>query len=84
MAFHTCEFPFDEVARFDTRAQALASGFAETQLWSVAEENSIFIFGPAHHYINVLYWIATKEHHDEETYYEEYDPEFAELDDEEF
>jgi len=57
-------------------------GYAESQIWSVIEGdeeitqedgrrlNSI-TYGPSRHYVNVIGYIATKEHHDGETYYEE-------------
>jgi len=57
-------------------------GYVESQIWSVVggDEEAIqedgtrlnFItYGPSGHYVNVIGYIATKEHHDGNTYYEE-------------
>jgi hypothetical protein len=73
MKYHVTEFPFEELGRFDALQDALDDGFAESQVWSVVEgdEDNVFVIGPAHHYVNRLHLIATAEHHDGETYYEE-------------
>jgi hypothetical protein len=76
MIVHETEFPFEEIKDingnyFESATHALEHGFDENQIWSVVEENDTFIYGPSHHYINLIGYIATKEHHDGDTYYEE-------------
>ena len=56
-------------------------GYAESQIWSIYEGDeeirkdgqrfSVYVYGPSRHYINVIGYIATKEHHDGNTYYAE-------------
>tara|TARA_R110002033_G_scaffold38659_2_gene78143 strand:- start:187 stop:522 length:336 start_codon:yes stop_codon:yes gene_type:complete len=55
-------------------------GYAESQIWSVVEADcddddldchSVFIYGPSHHFCNKIGYMATKEHHDGNTYYED-------------
>jgi hypothetical protein len=70
------EFPFEEIRRsdgdyFDTWTEAKSAGYLDNQIWSVVEEDGVWIYGPPHHYINRLGYIATKEQHDNNTYYEE-------------
>jgi hypothetical protein len=73
MNFSQCDFPFEELARFETKAEVRASGFNSNQIWSVVidDDTNSYCYGPSHHYVNLLYYIATSEQHDEETYYEE-------------
>ena len=74
-AYHKESFPFEEVARFDTRGDALAAGVAESHLWSVAEDgdgSDCWVFGPSHHHVNVIYFVQTEEAHDGNTYYEDW------------
>jgi len=70
------EFPFKEIRDeqgdyFNTVEQATELGYADTQIWSVVEEDNVFVYGPPYHKIGVNGYIATKEHHDYQTYYEE-------------
>jgi len=61
--------------------QLRALGYADSQIWSVIEGDEItqedgrrlnFItYGPSGHYVNVIGYMATTEHHDGETYYED-------------
>ena len=74
MADHFSEFPFEEIRRrdgnyFDTVEEAMRAGYKETQIWSVVESEGTYTYGPSFHYINRLGYVATKEHHDNETYY---------------
>ena len=56
-------------------------GYAESQIWSIVECDdefredgqriSVYVYGPSEHYVNVIGYMATKEHHDGNTYYEE-------------
>jgi len=56
-------------------------GYAESQIWSVIEGDdeyrddgqriSTYVYGPSGHFVNKIGYIATKEHHDGDTYYEE-------------
>lgn len=77
MAEHTAPFPFEEIRKrdgnyFDTAKEAIAAGYMESQIWSVIESDGWYTYGPSFHYINRLGYVATKEHHDGETYYHEY------------
>lgn len=77
MADHFTDFPFEEIRQepdgdyFDSVQQALDAGYALTQIWSVVECDGTWTYGPSHHYINRLGYIATVEHHDGDTYYHE-------------
>ena len=81
MAIYKQEFPFNELKTptgdyYDNRIEMERAGFQESQMWSVTayirEDGSEYlIYGPVHHYINMLGYIATAEHHDGDTYYEE-------------
>lgn len=67
------DFPFNEIGRFDTLKQALDSGYAESQIWSVVsgDDDNVFVYGPAFHYVNRLHFVVTTEHHNGNTYFEE-------------
>lgn len=85
MADYYQDFPFEEIRKrngdyFDTAEDAMAAGYAESQVWSVIESEGTYTYGPSYHYINRLGYIATKEHHDGNTYYHEVDPEYEEDD----
>jgi hypothetical protein len=70
---------------FDNAHQLRSLGYAQTQIWSIAcgEDDELddldeggdrwlyMTYGPAGHFINVIGYVATKEHHDNETYYQE-------------
>jgi len=64
------EFPYQELQRFDTRAEAYASGIDKKYLWAVTEDDdvydennrySIYIYGDHSHYVNHLYHTQTAE-----------------------
>ena len=74
-------FPFEEIREkwtgdfFNAPSDALKEGYSLSQIWSVATypsglRNTRFIYGPSLHYMDVLGYVATKEHHDGKTYYE--------------
>ena len=75
------DFPFQELKTptgdvYDNQAQMQLAGFDETQMWSIVEatgddDSEWLIYGPVHHYVNLVGYVATAEHHDGETYYEE-------------
>ena len=71
------EFPFEEIARFDSWREASDAGYPDDQIWSVTEGESemwefgVFCYGPAKHYVNLLYFVVTAEKHDGHTYYED-------------
>ena len=49
-----------------------------TQIWSVVvcdddDEPITWTYGPNHHWVNVMGFTATQEHHDGDTYYHECD-----------
>jgi len=73
MKCYVADFPFEELGQFDALKDALDAGFTESQVWSVVEgdDEGVLVFGPAFHHVNRLHLIATAEHHDNETYYEE-------------
>jgi hypothetical protein len=76
MIIHKTEFPFEEIKDvngdyFTSVTHALEHGFDENQVWSVVIEDDVWVYGPSHHYINLIGYIATEEHHDGDTYYEE-------------
>ena len=69
------EFPFDEYKEtfgdyFDSKYDVMRAGWDEDQVWSVVVEDEYVCYGPADHWINVLGYVATKERHDGNTYYE--------------
>jgi len=78
---HEKEFPFNELKMptgdyYDNPAQMMHAGFEESQMWSVVEADSddgaeYLCYGPVHHYVNLLGYIATAEKHDGNTYYNE-------------
>lgn len=72
---HFTEFPFEEIRRqdgnyFDTWSEAKLAGYSDDQIWSVCEEDGVTIYGPPHHYVNRLGYLATAEKHDGKTYYQ--------------
>jgi hypothetical protein len=81
MAFHKTDFPFieikDSAGDYFSRAAvagstALAMGLSvNLNVWSVAEDDGIFTYGPWYHYVNVIGYVITEEAHDGETYFEE-------------
>lgn len=74
------DFPFEEVRKesgdyFDNVQELLDLGYTKEQIWTVTEADGddgaeYIIYGPSHHYVNLIGLIATKEKHDGETYYE--------------
>ena len=74
-------FPYTELRKpdgqyYDNPTEMLRAGFVPSQMWSVIEAeghdgSEWVITGPVHHYINLLGYCATAEHHDENTYYHE-------------
>lgn len=77
ISFYMDDFPYREIrdARgdlFETVHLAMkATGLNMDHVWSVADAEGSTCFGPPHHYVNVLGFIATAEPHDHATYYEE-------------
>ena len=75
--FHyNTEFPYEEIYQpdgnlFCSVQQAIDAGFNLNQIWSVTIGDHTMCFGPSHHWVNLLGYLATKETHDGETYYEE-------------
>lgn len=88
MADHFEDFPYEDIRQkdgnlFDTLDQAKGAGYAENQIWSVVvdDDSNTWTYGPAHHYINRMGFVATVETHDGDTYYHEtWDPEEMEED----
>jgi hypothetical protein len=81
---HYCDFPFEEHRTktdsdlFDSVQEALDAGWLTTQIWSVVvcdddDEPITWTYGPNHHWVNVMGFTATQEHHDGDTYYHECD-----------
>lgn len=81
MIIHNEDFPFNELRKHDgdyyqNQRELEHAGFEESQMWSVTEATSdegdeLYIYGPVHHWVNIVGYIGTAEHHDGETYYEE-------------
>tara|TARA_R110000796_G_scaffold16017_2_gene50416 strand:+ start:473 stop:742 length:270 start_codon:yes stop_codon:yes gene_type:complete len=82
MIYENTDFPFDEIKDsggdyFYNVDQAIKqTGLSDNNIWSVVSDDHmdkdgwmVYIFGPAHHYCNVIGYVATKEPHDGETYY---------------
>ena len=74
------EFPFEPIRDssgdyWQSVSDCVAAGFSEDQVWSVAvvdeDDHVIFCYGPAHHYVNVIGYVATNERHDGDQYFEE-------------
>ena len=70
------DFPFEEIRDrngdyFHGVQEAMNAGYGLKQVWSVTEGEGIYTYGPPRHYVNVIGYIATKEYHDNDTYYEE-------------
>ena len=83
MTHHIAEFPFVEIRDdvleggngdyFRSWQHTKDAGFDDDQIWSVVhgDETDVYIYGPPHHYVNLVGFIATQERHDGNTYYEE-------------
>jgi hypothetical protein len=81
MTDHYTDFPFEEIRRvsgdyFDTYAEVEALGYDADQIWSVIvtdndDGGTTWTYGPPHHFVNLMGYIATAERHDNETYYHE-------------
>ena len=61
---------------FNSTRELLDLGYVLSQIWSIGSEEGedskeYFVFGPSHHYVNLIGFIATEERHDGRTYYEE-------------
>ena len=79
MAIYEQEFPFTELKTptgdyYDNRIEMERAGFVESQMWSVTDADDddgseYLCYGPVHHYVNLIGYIATAEHHDGDTYY---------------
>lgn len=78
---YNAEFPFTELKTptgdyYDNCSQMELAGFKESQMWSIVEaegdDGSLYlVYGPVHHYVNLRGYVATAEHHDGDTYYNE-------------
>jgi hypothetical protein len=77
------DFPFDEIRDengnyFSSVADAMKAGYQKSQIWSVVHGDGVgpngedvYTYGPSFHYVNVIGYIATNEHHNNNTYYDE-------------
>lgn len=70
------EFPYEEIRTesgdyFSTINEANAAGYDDNQIWSVCESDGCYTYGPPFHWVNRLGFVATKERHDHNTYYDE-------------
>lgn len=73
---HYQEFPFEEIRDesgdyFRTINDAIIAGYDEDQIWSVVEVDGAYSYGPTHHFVNLVGYVATTERHDGDTYYHE-------------
>lgn len=69
------DFPYDEVRDangdyFHTVSEATKLGFKINQVWSVTMHEDTICYGPSHHYVNLLGYVATQDSHDGKTYFE--------------
>jgi len=78
MALFYAEFPYEEIREkhtedyFSTANQAWReTGYSLDHIWAISEEDGVWIYGPSHHYVNVVGYIATNEAHDDQTYFVE-------------
>ena len=76
MADHFEDFPFEEIRAetgdyFPNIKAVMAAGYEGNQIWSVTEAEGTYTYGPPHHYVNLVGYVATKEPHDGDTYYHE-------------
>lgn len=76
MTDHFEQFPFEEIRDpngdyYASAPAAVAAGHRLSQVWSVVESDGSYTYGPPYHYVNVIGFIATEEHHDNDTYYHE-------------
>lgn len=71
---------------FDTWEEVREAGYGDNQIWSIVEgegedemdpddpdyePSGVWVYGPPHHWVNIIGFIATKETHDFDTYYED-------------
>jgi len=79
---HNCAFPFEQIHRadgnyFHTIQEAKDAGFDEDQIWSLVvsdhdeDDGATYTYGPSRHRVNLLCYVATRERHDDDTYYHE-------------
>ena len=81
MTMYKSDFPFNELRKhtgdyYDNRNEMETAGFEESQMWSVIEATAddgaeYLCYGPVHHFVNLIGYVCTAEHHDGDTYYEE-------------
>jgi len=58
--------------RYGSFQEANADGWSDRQIWSIVSgDEGVWTYGPPHHFVNIVGFIATKEEHDGETYYHE-------------
>ena len=70
----TSEFPFEEIRTetgdyFGSIGAAELRGYSQNQIWSVTECDNEWCYGPPHHWVNLIGYVATEERHDNNTYY---------------
>lgn len=74
------DFPYHIDAIYPSLQAALDDGWKKNQVWSVIVTDEVDdqgndvvydTYGPPHHYVNVMHYVATKETHDMNTYYNE-------------
>jgi hypothetical protein len=65
------DFPYDEIRRddgnyFDSWKEVKAAGYAKTQTWCIttgdSEHGTWFCYDSSPHFVNVMGYVATKEH----------------------
>ncbi len=83
MTVFPTDFPFDEIRKgphdtvtndgdyFDSVTEAMdITGLPENHIWCVMDNDGVITYGPSHHYVNRIGYIATHKPHDGDTYYE--------------
>ena len=68
------DFPFAVLEQFPNLPAALAAGHTREHLWSITEgdDPDLWLYGPPHHYVNLISIARTAEAHDGHTYYKEH------------
>tara|TARA_R100000700_G_C3174311_1_gene148968 strand:- start:737 stop:1051 length:315 start_codon:yes stop_codon:yes gene_type:complete len=65
------KFPFEILAQYNTLSSAVNDGWQLSQIWSVTEaDGDVWTYGPSRHYVNLLHYVCTEEHHNDDSYVE--------------
>lgn len=79
------DFPFEEIRLGENDTPVINDGDyfhsidqamrvtrkSRMHVWSVTEHEGTWVYGPSHHYVNLIGYVVTDQPHDNDTYYEE-------------